>query len=389
MTRRKICVVTGSRAEYGLLSGLMKEIAEDPALELQVVVTGAHLEPRFGMTVRQIVKDGFKIAARVPMGLKADMDVAVAAAAGQAVRGLGTAFSRLSPDIAVVLGDRFEILAAAMAATLMRCPLAHIHGGEVTQGAYDDAIRHAVTKMAHLHFASHPAHARRIIQMGEPPQRVLNVGAMGVDNIRCLPLLSREALEKELSWRIGDDSAMVTFHPVTLYKGQARAQVSAMLAALQRSGLRCLFTMPNADPENHVIRREILSFVKRHSARAVVFESLGTLRYLSLMKYVAVMVGNSSSGIIEAPSFSLPVVNIGDRQKGRLRASNVIDCRDTETAVLRAIRQALSVRFQGKMQGMKNPYGDGLAASRIKRILKHVPLKGLIVKSFNDMPGMA
>ncbi|MBF0594717.1 MAG: UDP-N-acetylglucosamine 2-epimerase (hydrolyzing) [Candidatus Omnitrophica bacterium] len=381
MKKRKICVVTGSRAEYGLLAGLMKEISADSALELQVVVSGMHLEARFGMTVNQIISDGFKIAARVPMRLTADTDPVITAAAGRGVAGFARAFDRLSPDIVVVLGDRFETLAAATATTLMRLPLAHIHGGEVTEGAYDDIIRHAVSKMAHLHFATHAEHARRIVQMGESPERVFNVGAPGLDNIRQLPLLTREALEKELSFKIGDHTALVTFHPVTMQKGAAGRQVQILLAALEKAGLRYLFTMPNADPENQIIRLKIRSFVKsRSDAKAV--ESLGSLRYLSLMKYAAVMVGNSSSGIIEAPSFQLPVVNIGDRQKGRLRAANVIDVPDDAKKILQAILQAASSRFRKSLSTLKNPYGDGHTAPRIRDILKTVSIEGLTMKPF-------
>ncbi|NTV28849.1 MAG: UDP-N-acetylglucosamine 2-epimerase (hydrolyzing) [Candidatus Omnitrophica bacterium] len=381
---RKICVVTGSRAEYGLLWRLMAAIKSDRALALQVVVTGTHLEKRFGSTYRQILADGFKISAKVPMGLDADTDLAVTCSAGEAVAGLGREFARLRPDIIVLLGDRFEILAAAVAATLMRLPVAHIHGGEVTEGAYDDTMRHAVTKMAHLHFVTHPEHARRVVQMGEDPRRVFVVGAPGLDNIRELSLLDKKALEKELKFALGPDTAMVTFHPVTLQKGEAGRHIRCVLDALGRSGLRCIFTMPNADPENTIIRRAILDFVRKKGADAKAVASLGSLRYLSLMQHVAVMVGNSSSGLIEAPSFMLPVVNIGDRQKGRLRAQNVLDAADNADAILAAIHKAVSPRFVASLRGLSNPYGDGRAAPRIKNVLKKTALKSLLLKQFRD-----
>lgn len=383
--RRSICVVTGSRAEYGLLYGLMRQINNDSGLILKVVVTGMHLERRFGLTYRQILKDGFCIDAKVHMGLVADTDVIITSSAGRALKELGRVFARLRPDIVVLLGDRFEILAAAVAATLMRLPIAHIHGGEITEGAYDDIIRHSITKMAQLHFVTHADHARRVIQMGESPRRVFTVGALGLDNIKNLHLLPLEELERNLGFRLGGDVALITFHPVTLQKGAAERQVKHLLSALEKSGLRCIFTMPNADPENEVIRREILKFVARKGGLAKAVNSLGSLHYLSLMRYVALMVGNSSSGLIEAPSFRLPVVNIGDRQKGRLRAANVIDVPDDADKIVRAIRHALSTDFRGHLKNLKNPYGDDNTALRIKKVLKRVSLRGILIKPFQDI----
>ncbi len=384
MIRRRICVVTGSRAEYGLLTGLIKEIAADPRLELQMLVTGMHLEKKFGLTYHQILKDGFKITAKVPMGLKGDTDSMITAAAGRAVIGFSKILGRLRPDIVVVLGDRFETLSIALATTLMRIPLAHIHGGEVTEGAYDDIIRHAVTKMAHLHFVTHEKNAERIIQMGEESSRIFNVGAPGLDNIHRLSLLSQRELEKRIDFKLDEQTALVTFHPVTMQKGSAKKQVQELLLALKKLGIRCLFTMPNADPENSVIRREIKVFVKTFKDRSKAVESLGSLRYLSLMQYVALMVGNSSSGIIEAPSFKLPVVNIGDRQKGRLRAANVIDVPNHSDAIIRGIKKAYSLKFRQRLKNLKNPYGEGIASERIKEKLKSISLEGLYMKPFID-----
>ncbi|MFH1582028.1 MAG: UDP-N-acetylglucosamine 2-epimerase [Pseudomonadota bacterium] len=371
---RKICVVTGSRAEYGLLYWLLKEIDQDKGLILQTVVCGMHLSARFGLTYKQIVKDGFKISAKVKMDLSSDQDESIARATGTAMAGFANAFKKLKPDIVVLLGDRFEILAAANAATLMRIPIAHIHGGEVTEGAYDDAIRHAITKMAYLHFAAHKDYARRIIQMGEDPKRVFNCGAPGLDSIRGLKLLSKKQLEKDLGFKLGKDVALVTFHPVTMEKGTAICHIKNLLKALDVSGLRMIFTMPNADAENKVISSMIMKFVKNNPDRACAFISLGQLRYLSLMKEVGLMAGNSSSGILEAPSFKLPVVNIGSRQDGRLKPINVIDCRGDMRSILAAIRCALSANFLSEIKNVRNPFDGGSSSKKIKNVLKHFRL---------------
>ncbi len=384
-SKRKVCIVTGTRADYGLFLGLLREVQQSSRLELQVIATGAHLEKRFGMTCRQIESDGFPISACVPMGLTTDTDIGITLSAGKALGGIGKAIARLSPDIVVLLGDRFETLSAAAAATLMRTPIAHIHGGEVTEGAYDEVIRHSVTKLAQLPFVTHAEHARRGIQMGGFPSRVFNVGAPGLDNIRMLPLMNKVELEKNIDFRLGPDVVLVTFHPVTMQKGAAGGQIRIVLNALEKAGVRCVFTMPNADPENGVIRREILQFSKRKGDAVRVLETLGSLRYLSLMKYAGAMVGNSSSGLIEAPSFRLPVVNIGDRQKGRLRAANVIDVANDTGMISQAIGRALSSEFRSSIRTLKNPYGDGRASMRIRKVLETVSLEGLCMKPFFDI----
>jgi UDP-hydrolysing UDP-N-acetyl-D-glucosamine 2-epimerase len=383
-TRRKICVVTGSRAEYGLLRGLMREIADDKDLILQVIATGAHLLFRFGSTYKQILNDGFKIDAKVNMRLDSDQDKDIASATGEATQGFARAFKKLKPEIVVLLGDRFEILAAATSATLLRIPIAHIHGGEVTEGAYDDAIRHAITKMAFIHFAAHEDYAQRIIQMGEDPGRVFNCGAPGLDSIRNLKLLSRKQLEKDLNFKPEKEVALVTFHPVTMEKGSAARQTKNLLQALDESGLRMIFTMPNADAENSAIFKQIASYVKKHSGKAKLVKSLGQLKYLSLLKHVGLMIGNSSSGIIEAPSFKLPVVNVGSRQRGRIRAKNVIDTACESASIKRTIRRARSKSFGASLKALKNPFGDGRASRRIKNVLKRADLK-TVAKGFYDL----
>ncbi|MFH1428301.1 MAG: UDP-N-acetylglucosamine 2-epimerase [Candidatus Margulisiibacteriota bacterium] len=384
MVRRKICIVTGSRADYGLLRPLIKEVSDDDHLSLQIIAAGMHLMSRHGFTYKQIIQDGFKIDAKVDVGLKTDTDIETAMAAGRGVTGFAGAFQRLKPDIVVVLGDRYEIMAAATAAMLMGIPIAHIHGGEVTVGAFDDAIRHAITKMAYLHFVSHKDYARRVIQMGEDPKRVFNYGAPGLDSIKALKLLSKDELEKYLDFKLDKNTALVTYHPVTMEKGSTKEQINNLLLALDKSDLRIVFTMPNADPENDIIFKKIETFVQKNPDKSRCYTSLGQLRYLSLMQYAGVMIGNSSSGIIEAPSFQLPVVNIGSRQKGRIRAENVIDTPADPSAIARAIKKALSPVFQKNIKTLKNPFGNGTASVRIKDELKGIDLSNL-QKGFYDL----
>jgi len=384
--KRKICIVTGSRAEYGLLSGLMKEIRDDRSLVLQVVAAGMHLEDRFGNTYREIVKDGFVIDAKVDMKLERDDDELITRSVGRGIIGFGRAFNILKPDIIVLLGDRFETLAAASAAVLARIPIAHIHGGEVTEGAYDDSIRHAVTKLSFLHFTSHKNYKNRILRMGEDPKRVFNCGAPGIDNIKRTDYLSKNDLEKQLGIELGKDVALVTYHPTTLEKGQAKDQIKSLLRSLDQSGLRMIFTMPNADSEQLVIWNEIRRYVENNRKEARLFKSLGSIRYLSLLRYVGLMVGNSSSGIIEAPSFALPVVNIGDRQKGRIRAKNVIDSCNDANSIKNALKKAVSSSFVRSLKGMRNPFGDGHANQRIMKKIKTFDLSN-VKKKFYDYKG--
>ncbi len=383
-TKRKICVVTGSRAEYSLLYWLMREINNDPNMVLQVIVTGAHLERKFGATYRELKRDGFKINYAVDMDLSSDTDKAITRSEGLGIIGFGKAYDSLKPDIVVLLGDRFEMLAAASSALLFRIPIAHIHGGEETEGVYDNAIRHAITKMAYLHFASHKIYAKRVMQMGESPDRVFNFGAPALDNINKLRLLSKGELEKSLGFKIDKNTAIVTFHPVTMKKGKAREDIRNLLLALKSAGLKIIFTMPNADAENKVIINEIARYVKDNPDNSKFFASLGQIQYLSLMKYAVLMLGNSSSGIIEAPSFKLPVVNIGDRQKGRIRAKNVIDSREDAVSIGKAIAKARSASFRRSLKTMKNPLTGHSVSKRIKNVLRTADLT-VIKKGFYDL----
>ncbi len=383
-TKRNICVITASRAEYGLLYWLMREIKDDPGLRLSVIVTGAHLEHRFGLTYKQIIKDGFKVDYKVDMDLSSDTDKGIIRSVGLGTEGFGKAYDKIRPDLVVILGDRFEMLAAASAAVLSRVPIAHIHGGEVTEGAYDNAIRHAITKMSHLHFTSHKDYARRVIQMGEDPKRVFNFGAPALDNINKLKLLTKIELEKDLGIKIDKNTAVVTFHPVTLKKGKAKVHIKSLLFALKRKGLKTIFTMPNADAENRAIFNEIVKYVKDNPRTSKLFMSLGQIRYLSLMRYAGLMIGNSSSGIIEAPSFKLPVVNIGDRQKGRIKARNIIDCNEDADSIIKAITRARSKRFRRALRTLINPFISRSVSERIKDVLKSVNLTDF-KKGFYDL----
>jgi UDP-N-acetylglucosamine 2-epimerase (non-hydrolysing)/GDP/UDP-N,N'-diacetylbacillosamine 2-epimerase (hydrolysing) len=385
LKNRKICIITGSRAEYGLLFWLMKEIDSDDLLDLQIIVTGMHLEEKFGYTYKQIEKDGFKIDVKVNIELHSDTDAAITNSTGLGVKGFGEAYNKINPDIVVILGDRFEILSAVIAAILFRIPIAHIHGGEVTEGAYDDSIRHAITKMSNLHFVAHEQYAKRVIQMGESPENVFNYGAIGLDNIKNLPLLNINDLKNELGITFTkNNTAIVTFHPLTVEKNSAERQVNNLLDSLKRSKLHVIFTMPNADQENQIIFKSIKKYVNYNSKIAKVFTSLGSLNYLSLLKYCDLMIGNSSSGIIEAPSFKLPVVNIGTRQTGRIKAENIIDCNEDKESIYQAICIALSSDFKNSIAKVRNPYGTGKTSKRIKKILKTIKLLEL-KKKFIDL----
>lgn len=385
--KRKMCVVTGTRAEYGLLYWIIKGIHDDPDVALQLIVTGMHLSPEFGLTVQDIERDGFPIAERVEMLLSSDTEAAIATSMGLGLIGFANAYQRLNPDLLLVLGDRFEILAAAAAAVPFRIPVAHIHGGESTEGAMDEQFRHAITKMSHLHFPATQVYADRIIQMGENPERVFCVGAPGLDNIAKLSLLDKHELVAELGAPAGQPLGVVTYHPVTLEGTSAVAQVTELLQALKNlTEIYWVFTLPNSDTGGRGIITAIRNFVDEFPQRGKAFTSLGQVRYLSLLKHAAVMVGNSSSGIIEAPSFHLPVVNIGSRQQGRIRAANVIDVPECQqSAITQAIEKAFSAKFKAALQGMANPYGTGDASMNIFHTLKTLlESKIMTQKRFRD-----
>lgn len=383
---RKICVITGSRAEYGLLSGLMQQIKESEDLRLQIIATNMHLSPEFGLTYREIEEDGFLIDKKVEMLLSADTSSATAKSAGLGMIGFADAYEDLSPDLIVVLGDRYEILSAVSTALFFRIPVAHLHGGEITEGAYDDAIRHAITKMSHLHFTSTEEYRKRVIQMGESPERVFNVGALGVENIKRETLLSKKKLEDSLDFHLGDRSLLVTFHPVTLENCTAYQQCSHLLSVLSRHPeYRILFTLPNSDTDGRILIECIKDFVEKNKERAIAFNSLGKKRYLSALKYVSAVIGNSSSGLLEVPSFGIPTLDIGNRQKGRIAAESVVHC-GTSIAEIEAGFEALfSERIQNVARLRKNPYEREGTTNRILSILKSYPLQGLVQKSFYNL----
>lgn len=385
MTARTLCIVTGSRAEYDLLAPLMTEIRREPTLRLQLIVTGMHLDPRFGATVEMIARDGFVIDRRVPMDLADDTAAGIARAVAQGTVGMTIALLDLQPNVAVVLGDRFEIFAAAQAAMLAGIPIAHLHGGESTEGAFDDAIRHAITKLAHLHFVSTETYRRRVIQMGEAPERVHNVGALGLDVIAAQPLVTRAELAKEIGFDPGSNYFLVTYHPVTLADDPARG-VGALLAALDKfPEQRLIFTGVNADPGRSRIAAAIRDYVAARPERATLQASLGSRLYFSAMRGAAAVVGNSSSGLIEAPAFAVPTVNIGDRQRGRLRGDSVLDCPEDDVAITAALNRALDPTFRAGLDTAKNPYGKAGAARRICDILRRVPLDSILIKRFYDL----
>lgn len=383
---RKICVVTGTRAEYGLLSRLMKAIREDSSLELQVIASNMHLSPEFGLTYKEIESDGFLLNKKVEMLLSADTSTSVAKSLGLGIIGFADAYNDLKPDLLLVLGDRYEMLGAVSTALLFQIPVAHISGGDVTEGAYDDAIRHSISKMSHLHFTSTDTYCKRVIQLGENPETVFNVGAIGLDNIRQLRLWSQTELEESMHFSLDGKCMLITYHPVTLECQSAKEQFEALLRAVDATGYRLIFTKPNSDSDGRVIISLIDAYVQQHSEKAVAFTSLGYQRYLSALQYVDMVVGNSSSGVVEVPSFGIPTVNIGDRQKGRLCANSVIHCAPREEAIRIALQQAATTAFREQAQQVKNPYEQPDTVHRIFEVIRSYPLEGIIKKHFYDLP---
>jgi UDP-hydrolysing UDP-N-acetyl-D-glucosamine 2-epimerase len=383
-SKRKIAIVTGTRAEYGHLYWIIHEVWNDPDLVLQLIVCGMHLSPEFGLTVREIEADGFPIAEKVEMLLSSDSEVGVSISIGLGIIGFAKAFDRLKPDILVLLGDRFEILAAASAAMVARIPIAHIHGGESTEGAIDEAIRHAVTKMSHIHFPATECYGRRIAQMGEDPERIFPYGAPGLDHIAKGNLPPRREILGELGIPPTERVALVTYHPVTLEPSTARRHMENLWEALQGFDLRFVFTYANADPGGREINRMIEDFISR-SSKFLAAPSLGQRRYLGMMKNAEVVIGNSSSGIIEASALRIPAVNIGDRQRGRVRGANVIDCGIESDEIRRALDWALNPGFRKSLENMASPYGQGEVSRKIVDTLKRIPLsEELLKKRFWD-----
>lgn len=384
--KKKICVVTGTRAEYGLLSHLMKEIKRQPEFQLQVVVTGMHLSPEFGLTYKEILKDGFEIDQKLEILLSADTASSVTKSIGLGFLGFADTFDKLKPDLLIVLGDRYEILAAASSALIFNIPICHIHGGELTYGAYDDAIRHSITKMAKIHFTATKEYRNRVVQMGEDANFVFEVGGLGVDSILKLPVISKEKLEEELGFSFGKKNLLVTYHPETLSTHTPTKQFEELLAALdQLEETNLIFTHPNSDNGGREIISLIESYVKSHN-NAKSFSSLGQVRYFSCIRYVDGVVGNSSSGLLEVPTFQKGTINIGNRQSGRLKAESIIDVTTSKNSILDGIRQLYSNDFQNRLKFVVNPYGDGQATEKMIQILKKIKFDSLVEKKFYDLP---
>jgi len=383
---RKICIFTGTRAEYGLLKPLMAAVKRDPALELQILASCMHLAPEFGLTYREIEKDGFHIDEKVENLMSSDSPIGICKSMGLGLIGYGEALERLKPDINVILGDRFEAFAFAAAAMISRQPIAHLHGGEATRGLIDEAIRHSITKMSHVHFASTAEYRRRVIQLGEDPDAVYDVGAIGVENIQHLQLLSKGEIEHQTGFTFGDVFALVTFHPVTLEENSASQQMTNLLAALdQFPELRFVFTKSNADTQGRIINSLIDDFVSLDTSGRVAFTSMGQLRYLSAMRHASIVIGNSSSGIIEAPTMQTPTVNIGDRQAGRIKARSVIDCDISPVDIAAAIGQALELRSNHNPDVFKNPYEKAGTVANIVKVLKDIDLENIQKKEFYNL----
>jgi GDP/UDP-N,N'-diacetylbacillosamine 2-epimerase (hydrolysing) len=384
---KKICVVTGTRAEYGLLYWLMKAIEADDELELQLIVTGMHLSGEFGLTYKEIEKE-FKIDKKIEMLLSSDTAIGISKSMGLAQISFAEAYEDLKPDILIVLGDRYEIFSAASAAMIARIPIAHLHGGETTEGAFDESIRHSITKMSHLHFTATQEYKKRVIQLGEQPNSVFNVGGMGIENIKRLKLLTKDEFEQSIDFKLNIKNILVTFHPVTLENSTAKGQFQELLNAIDElQDTHIIFTKANSDTDGRVINQMIDEYVAKNSHKSVGFTSLGQLRYLSALQFVDAVVGNSSSGLAEAPSFKIGTINIGDRQKGRIKADSVIDCETNKESIVKAFKKLYSKEFQINLKDTLNPYGDGCASRKIIEEIKKVNLEKILKKSFYDLKG--
>lgn len=383
---RKIAVVTCARMEYGLLSWLMHEIKDDPLLELQTVVTGMHLSPEFGHTCETVLADGFTIDERIEILMSSDTSVGVAKTMGVACISFADALARLKPDIIVLQGDRYEILAIAQTAFVMKIPIAHIHGGEVTHGSLDDSLRHAITKLSHIHFPVAEAYRRRILQLGESEQNVFNYGAPGLDHVSRTPLMTREQLQSLLAIQFRDLNFLLTYHPVTTNRDDFTSGLDNLFSALrQYPDASIFFTKSNADEAGRLINEKIDAFVEEAPSHRYAFTSLGTPRYLSLAKEVDMVIGNSSSGLIEVPFVGTPTVNVGQRQAGRLQANSIINCKEKMNEIVDAIEKARSSEFQSILKDIVSPYGRGDASKKIKDKLKTIELNTLIEKQFCDV----
>ncbi|ASK78112.1 UDP-N-acetylglucosamine 2-epimerase (hydrolyzing) [Paraphotobacterium marinum] len=381
----KICIITGTRAEYGLLVPLMEKIKRDPELELQLIVTGMHLSSEFGLTFKEI-ENKFVVNKKIEMLLSSDTPVGISKSIGLATISFSESLDELKPDILVVLGDRFEILGAVTSAMVLRIPVAHLHGGETTEGCIDEAIRHSLTKMSQLHFTSTEVYRKRVIQMGEDPKRVFNVGALGIDNIQNLELLSKNDFEKSIGMKLNKRNILVTYHPVTLEKDTALKDITNLLNVIDKlENTNIIFTGANSDTDGRIINKKIQDYVIKNKNKSVFFMSLGQLRYLSALQYVDCVVGNSSSGLIEVPSFKIGTINIGDRQKGRICGDSIISCENSENSLKSAFDKLYSHKFQKKLLNVENLYGQGGTADKIINTIKTFDLDKLLFKKFYDL----
>jgi len=384
--RRKICVVTTSRAEYGLLYWLMRSIKSDDDVDLQLVVSGSHLMSKFGDTYKQIINDGFEINVKIELKLSDDTDLGISHAMAGALDGFSNAYEEIKPDVIVLLGDRYEILSASIAALISGIPVAHVHGGEITEGAFDEAIRHSVTKMSHIHFTSTDEYKKRVIQLGENPDNVFSVGALGIESINRIVTLTKEELEKSLGVKFARKNLLVTYHPVTLDYNTTSDKTEELFYALDElDNTNIIFTLPNADPGHDKIIGLINNFASKKPENRFVFKSLGQSRYLSVLKIVDAVVGNSSSGIIEVPSFRKATINIGDRQKGRIAADSVINCNLEKNSIINAINKIYSEEFKGLLKKLVNPYDSGNSSEKILKVLKEINLDNILKKKFHDI----
>lgn len=377
---KNICVITGSRAEFSLLSGLIKKIDQEECFTLQVIACNMHLSPEFGNTISEIENEGIKVNKKVEMLLSSDTEIGTCKSTGLGLIGFADAYSELNPDLVVVLGDRYEILAAATAAMFFKIPIAHISGGEITEGAYDDSIRHAVTKMSRLHFTSHEIYRNRVIQMGEDPKHVFNVGSLSIDNIKNTELLTKEQFEKSIDFKLAKSNVLVTYHPETGKKNTNQADVLKDLLKVldELTDTNIIFTLPNSDDRSREIISLIKSFVSENLHKSKAFISLGYKRYLSALKHVNVVVGNSSSGIVEVPSFKIGTINIGNRQKGRIRTNSIIDCDGNYTSIKNAFKNLQSTNFKKELIKTTNPFGEGYSSEKIINFLKKVNFSELL-----------
>ena len=387
--RKKICVVTGTRAEYGLLFWVLKAMKHEKSIDLKIVVTGMHLSPEFGLTFKEIEKDGFKIDKKVDILMSSDSSVGISKSIGLGIMSFSELFMEINPDLLFVVGDRYEIFSAVSAAMICKIPVAHCHGGEATSGLIDEPIRHSITKMSHFHFTSTSVYQQRVIQLGENPKNVFNVGALGIESINKLNFLSKKELEKQMNFKLdGKFNVLVTFHPVTLEDSSSKNQMNEILMALNCfPDSKIIFTKANADTDGRIINLLIDEYVKNHQ-NSISFASLGQLKYLSLLNYVDLVLGNSSSGLLEVPSFQIPTINIGDRQSNRLRSESVIDCANKKKNIKEAILYSQTEEFKLICKKTKSPYGEKNSSTAILDIIKDINLKqkeSILKKTFYDL----